>query len=39
MFELYKDKAGEFRFRLKTKNGIQSVMTNAPDSEIKELEN
>lgn len=48
-FEIYKDKAGEFRFRLKAsngqnilasegykdksgcKNGIESVMKNAPD--------
>lgn len=48
-FEIYKDKAGEFRFRLKAsngqnilgsqgysakagcKNGIESVMNNAPD--------
>jgi len=49
-FEIYKDKAGEFRFRLKAsngqkilasegykdkagcKNGIESVMKNAPDA-------
>lgn len=53
-FELYKDKAGKFRFRLKAhngqeilasqsytakascKNGIQSVITNAPGAEIVE---
>jgi len=39
MFELYKDKAGKFRFRLRAKNGlnkgIKSVMTNAPKLKIK----
>ena len=51
-FEIYKDKAGEFRFRLKAKNGepilasegykakdsckngIASVVKNAPDAEV-----
>ena len=55
-FEIYLDKAGEFRFRLKAtngeiilasegyvakagcKNGIESVVKNAPDAEITEEE-
>ena len=55
-FEVYKDKAGKFRFRLKTGNGqvvatgeayeskksclngIASVKKNAPDAEVKEVE-
>jgi uncharacterized protein len=46
-FEIYKDKAGEFRFRLKVgaeittkqncKNGIESVKKNAPDAEVVDL--
>ena len=54
-FEIYTDKAGEFRFRLKAKNGeiiatgegykalagckngIESIIKNAPDAEIKEV--
>lgn len=54
-FELYSDKGGKFRFRLKAangeiiatseayeskasaKNGIKSVMTNAPKAETVEL--
>lgn len=53
-FEIYKDKAGEFRFRLKAtngqiiavsegykamascKNGIESVVKNAPEAEVEE---
>lgn len=40
-FEVYKDKAGEFRFRLKAAciKGIESVKKNAPDAETVELEN
>ncbi len=55
-FEIYKDKAGEFRFRLKArngepilasegytamagcKNGIESVIKNAPDADVIEPE-
>lgn len=55
-FELYLDKAGETRFRLKArngeiiavsegykskssaKNGIESVIKNAPDAEVEKLE-
>lgn len=55
-FEIYEDKAGEFRFRLKAtngepilasegytqksscKNGIASVMKNAPDADVVEVE-
>ena len=55
-FEIYLDKAEEFRFRLKAsngeiilasegykakascKNGIESVVKNAPDAEIEEVE-
>ena len=55
-FQIYTDKAGEFRFRLKAtngqiiavsegykkiascKNGIESVKKNAPDAEIKMVE-
>ena len=54
-FEIYIDKAGEFRFRLKAsngeiilasegykakascKNGIESVVKNAPDAEVAEV--
>ncbi len=54
-FEIYTDKAGEFRFRLKAKNGeiiatgegykalagckngIESIVKNAPDAEVKEV--
>ena len=54
-FEVYADKKGEFRFRLKAtngeiiatsqtykslescKNGIESIIKNAPDAEIKEV--
>lgn len=54
-FEIYNDKAGEFRFRLKAKNGeiiatgegykalagckngIESIIKNAPDAEVKEV--
>ncbi|MCL1896069.1 MAG: YegP family protein [Clostridiales bacterium] len=54
-FEIYTDKAGEFRFRLKAsngeiilasegykakascKNGIESVVKNAPESEVVEV--
>lgn len=53
-FEIYKDKAGEYRFRLKAtngqiiavsegykamascKNGIESVVKNAPEAEVEE---
>lgn len=53
-FEIYEDKAGEFRFRLKAtngqviavsegykamascRNGIESVVKNAPDAEVVE---
>lgn len=53
-FEIYQDKAGEYRFRLKAtngqiiavsegykamascKNGIQSVVKNAPEAEVEE---
>lgn len=55
-FEMYEDKAGEFRFRLKAtngeiiavsegykakagcKNGIESVVKNAPDAEVVKAE-
>lgn len=55
-FEMYEDKAGEFRFRLKAtngeviavsegykakascKNGIESVIKNAPEAEVVEAE-
>lgn len=55
-FEIYEDKAGEFRFRLKAtngeviavsegykakascKNGVESVIKNAPDAEVVEAE-
>lgn len=55
-FEIYKDKAGEFRFRLKArngepilasegytamagcKNGIESVVKNAPEADVVETE-
>ena len=55
-FEVYQDKAGEFRFRLKAangqiiatgegykkiascKNGIKSIVKNAPDAKIEKVE-
>ncbi len=33
-FELYTDKAGKFRFRLKAGNGIESVRRNAMDASL-----
>lgn len=56
-FEMYKDKAGKYRFRLKAgngeiiavgeayeskascENGIQSVIKNAADAKVVEVEN
>jgi len=35
-FELYKDKAGEYRFRLKAGNGMNSVAKNAPDAAMED---